>query len=51
VQDGVREGETWRGRIHKLVLADLQARGIAYTIVSGSVEERAAQVRRVLEAG
>jgi nicotinamide riboside kinase len=50
VQDGVREGESWRGRIHKLVLADLEARGIPYTIVSGTVEERAAQVRRVLGA-
>jgi hypothetical protein len=51
VQDGVREGEGWRGRIHKLVLEDLEARGIPYTIVRGSVEERAAQVRRVLAAG
>jgi nicotinamide riboside kinase len=48
VQDGVRENESWRGRIHKLVLEDLEARGIAYTIVRGTVEERAAQVRRVL---
>jgi nicotinamide riboside kinase len=48
VQDGVRESERWRGRIHKLVLEDLEARGIAYTIVRGTVEERAAQVRRVL---
>jgi hypothetical protein len=31
------------------VLKDLEARGIPYTIVRGSVEERAAQVRRVLD--
>jgi len=47
-QDGVRENEAWRTRIQKLVLEDLAARGIDYTIVSGTVEERAAQVRRVL---
>lgn len=50
VQDGVRESEDWRARIHQLVLDDLQARGIAYTIVRGTVEERAEQVRRVLKA-
>lgn len=47
-QDGVREGEAWRTRIHQLVLEDLEARGIPYTIVRGTVEERARQVRRVL---
>lgn len=48
--DPARENEEWRGRIQKLVLEDLDARGIPYTIVTGTVEERAAQVRRVLEA-
>jgi nicotinamide riboside kinase len=48
-EQAVRENEAWRGRIQQLVLADLAARGIPYTIVRGSVEERAAQVRRVLE--
>jgi nicotinamide riboside kinase len=51
VQDGVRENETWRARIHKLVLEDLEERGIGYTILHGSVEERAARVRRVLACG
>jgi nicotinamide riboside kinase len=51
VHDGVRENESWRARIHKLVLEDLEARGIGYTIVRGTVEERAAQVRRKLAAG
>lgn len=49
-QDGVRESEQWRARIQRLVLEDLQARGIAYTVVRGSVRERAEQVRRVLGA-
>lgn len=49
--DPAREDEAWRGRIQKLVLEDLDARSIPYTILTGSVQERAAQVRRVLEAG
>jgi nicotinamide riboside kinase len=49
-QDGVRESEDWRTRIQQLVLEDLQARGIAYTVVRGTVEERAEQVRSVLAA-
>lgn len=49
-EQDVRENEAWRGRIQQLVLKDLDARGISYTIVRGSVEERAAQVRGVLDA-
>jgi nicotinamide riboside kinase len=49
-QDGWRENEQWRGRIQALVLDDLKARGISYTVVRGSLEERAAQVRAVLAA-
>jgi nicotinamide riboside kinase len=49
-EQDARENEAWRGRIQQLVLKDLDARGIPYTIVRGSVEERAAQVRRVLDA-
>jgi len=45
----VRENEAWRGRIQRLVLKDLDARRIPYTVVQGSVEERARQVRRVLD--
>jgi nicotinamide riboside kinase len=48
-EQDARENEAWRGRIQQLVLKDLEARGIPYTIVRGSVEERAAQVRRVLD--
>ena len=48
-EQDVRENEAWRGRIQQLVLQDLEARGIAYTIVRGTVEERARQVRQVLD--
>jgi nicotinamide riboside kinase len=48
-EQDARENEAWRGRIQQLVLKDLEARGIPYTIVRGSVEERAAQVRHVLD--
>lgn len=48
-EQDARENEAWRGRIQQLVLKDLEARGIPYTIVRGSVDERAAQVRRVLD--
>jgi nicotinamide riboside kinase len=49
-EQDVRENEAWRGRIQQLVLKDLDARRIPYTVVQGSVEERARQVRRVLDA-
>jgi len=48
-EQDVRENEAWRGRIQRLVLKDLDARRIPYTVVQGSVEERARQVRRVLD--
>lgn len=48
-EQDARENEAWRGRIQRLVIEDLQARGIPHTVVRGSVEARAAQVRRVLE--
>jgi nicotinamide riboside kinase len=50
-EQAARENEAWRGRIQQLVLRDLDARGIPYTVVHGSVEERARQVRRVLDGG
>lgn len=49
-EQDVRENEAWRGRIQQLVLRDLDARRIPYTVVRGSVQERADQVRRVLDA-
>jgi nicotinamide riboside kinase len=48
-EQAAREDEAWRARIHQLVLKDLEARGIPYTLVTGSVEERALQVRRVID--
>ena len=50
-EQAVRENEAWRGRIQQLVIADLEARGIPYTVVHGSIEQRAAQVQRILEGG
>lgn len=50
-EQAVRENEAWRGRIQRLVMQDLEARGIPFTVVRGSVEERAEQARRVLEGG
>jgi len=49
-EQDVRENEAWRGRIQQLVLRDLDTRRIPYTVVRGSVRERADQVRRVLDA-
>jgi nicotinamide riboside kinase len=49
-EQDVRENEAWRGRIQQLVLQDLDARRIPFTVLRGSVEERARQVRRVLDA-
>ncbi|MFK3736638.1 AAA family ATPase [Massilia sp. TN1-12] len=49
-EQDVREDEAWRGRIQQLVLQDLEARAIPHTVLHGSVEERARQVRAVLDA-
>lgn len=47
-QDGWRDNEVWRGRMQGLVLHDLDSRGIVYTMVRGSLEERVEQVKKVL---
>ncbi len=49
-EQDVREDEAWRARIQRLVLDDLDARGIGYTVLHGTVEERARRVRAVLDA-
>jgi nicotinamide riboside kinase len=49
-EQAVRENAAWRGHIQQLVLDDLDARGIPYTVLHGSIEERARQVRAVLDA-
>ncbi len=43
-EPGVRENAAWRTQIQQLVLEDLDRRGIAYTILTGSLEQRAARV-------
>lgn len=48
-QDGWRDNLVWRGRMQGMVLHDLAVRGIRYDIVSGSLDQRVAQVRAVLE--
>jgi NadR type nicotinamide-nucleotide adenylyltransferase len=47
-QDGWRDNEVWRGRMHGMVLHDLATRRIPYHVVSGSLNERVAQVRQIL---
>ena len=49
-EPGVRENMAWRTQIQQLVLEDLDRRGIAYTILTGSLEQRAARVRATLAA-
>lgn len=47
-QDGWRDNEVWRSRMQGIVLHDLDFRGIDYTVVSGVLEQRIAQVKTVL---
>ncbi|HAP74812.1 MAG TPA: hypothetical protein DCR14_01865 [Acidimicrobiaceae bacterium] len=47
-QDGWRDNEVWRGRMLGMVLHDLATRRIPFHVVSGSLDERVAQVRSVL---
>jgi HTH-type transcriptional regulator, transcriptional repressor of NAD biosynthesis genes len=49
VQDGWRDDAIWRSRAQGMVRYDLAVRGIAYTEVTGSLEQRVAQVKAVLE--
>lgn len=42
-QDGWRDSADWRARMQGMVLHDLAVRGIPYTVVRGSVDERVAQ--------
>jgi HTH-type transcriptional regulator, transcriptional repressor of NAD biosynthesis genes len=50
VQDGWRDDAVWRSRQQSLILYDLTVRGVPYTLVSGSLEERLAQVEVVLDS-
>ncbi len=49
-QDGWRDDSTWRSRAQRLVRYDLAVRGVPYTMVSGSLEQRVQQVKAVLES-
>jgi len=49
-EPGVRENVAWRAQIQQLVLEDLDRRGIGYTILTGSLEQRAARVLATLAA-
>ncbi len=50
VPDGLqRESEAVRQSVHALVLANLRARGIAHTVVSGEPAQRMEHVTRLLE--
>lgn len=49
VQDGVRHGGSFRHEQHAWYLRELEARGIPFVLVSGSIEERMAGVRAALD--
>ena len=49
VQDGWRDDHIWRARQQSLILYDLTVRGVPYSLISGSLEVRLAQVKAVLE--
>jgi HTH-type transcriptional regulator, transcriptional repressor of NAD biosynthesis genes len=48
-QDGWRDDAVWRSRAQGMVRYDLAVRGIRYTEVRGSLEERVKQVKAILE--
>ena len=48
VQDGWRDDHIWRARQQSLILYDLTVRGVPYTLISGSLEERLSQVKQQL---
>jgi HTH-type transcriptional regulator, transcriptional repressor of NAD biosynthesis genes len=50
-QDGWRDNVVWRGRMQGMILYDLAVRGIEYTVVSGSLDERVKQVKSILGLG
>jgi nicotinamide riboside kinase len=46
--DGTREGDEHRHQFQKMIIDDLNRRGIKYTILNGSLEARAAQIDEAL---
>jgi len=49
-EPGVRENADWRTHIQRLVMEDLERRDIAYTVLTGTLEQRAAKVMDVLSS-
>jgi len=49
-EPGVRENAAWRTHIQQLVLEDLERRAIPFTLLTGTLEQRAARVMQVLAA-
>ena len=49
VQDGTREGNGFRERQHEWYLKELEERNIRFTLLTGTLEERIAQVRSELQ--
>jgi HTH-type transcriptional regulator, transcriptional repressor of NAD biosynthesis genes len=48
-QDGWRDDTVWRSRAQNMIRYDLDVRSVAYTVVSGDLETRVAQVKSVLK--
>ena len=48
-QDGWRDNAVWRGRMQGMVLHDLSVRRIPFHVVHGSLDDRVAQVRAILD--
>lgn len=48
VQDGTRQDETFRNKGHQYYLKELAERGIEYTLLTGSMEQRLEKVKEVL---
>lgn len=48
-QDGWRDNEVWRARMHGMVRHDLAVRRIPDTVIQGSIERRVDQVVAILE--
>jgi HTH-type transcriptional repressor of NAD biosynthesis genes len=47
-QDGWRDNEIWRARMQAMVLRDLGVRGTAFYVVSGTLDDRVAQVKAII---
>nr|HPQ82760.1 AAA family ATPase [Candidatus Saccharimonas sp.] len=46
VQDGIRDGEHIRHRMHKWFIAHIKKTGVPYIVVSGTPEERLSEAKK-----